>query len=628
MRSLRHPWLLACLICSSLTLLGLFYTTNIQAQQQPPTPPPFDPAAVPPPAQPPIANLGQAIYAQNCAPCHGEQGNSDGPTVSGLPAPPPRFSDPATIWTHSPAEYYHITKFGRIQKLMPPWGNRLNDTQIWQALYYAWSLHTNQKQVQSGAQLYAQSCASCHGTDGKGTGPAAKGKILDFTDSAQMIVRTQAELDTNWKTAHADLGKNWSEEQRRTVLDYIRTFSYLPPWESAYRPGNGVLHGQVRQGTPGGGVVATLPVTVTAYANFEPAKTITATTNISGQFTFTNLSTAEGIVYIAETTYANIRYNSTIYALTPTTPTQTVDLPVYETTTDDKGIHIGRANWLIDQEPGVLVVGQVINFSNQLDRTFIGKPVNGLSGPATVAMQVPDKATDIQFQDGVLGGRYQQVGNQVYDLTPLTPGEEVRQIVIQYRVPFNSDSAKVDQTWLYPIGQLNLLIPDLPNLQADVTALKANGTQTVQGTAYRYWSGSNLPASSIQVSLRGLIPSGGTDPRAAAGSSGVVAPLAAVPPLQKEVPLAVGAVILVTLTAVLVLPLRKQKGMDRTAALQQEKTTLIQHIAELDDQHASGALATATWSQERARLKSALLEVAQELESRSKGRGAGSEGQG
>src|SRR5215211_527127 len=86
-----------------LAALVYFSTATVRAQQ--PTPPPYDPAAVPTPEQTPAAAFGRGLFLQNCAPCHGELGNSDGPTTASLPAAPPLFSDPATIWAHSPGEY-------------------------------------------------------------------------------------------------------------------------------------------------------------------------------------------------------------------------------------------------------------------------------------------------------------------------------------------------------------------------------------------------------------------------------------------------------------------------------------------------------------------------------------------
>jgi uncharacterized protein YciI len=85
------------------------------------------------------------------------------------------------------------------------------------------------------------------------------------------------------------------------------------------------------------------------------------------------------------------------------------------------------------------------------------------------------------------------------------------------------------------------------------------------------------------------------------------------PPLENNVLLGVGAVLLFGLAIAAYLPLRKQGRLDRKAALQQEKAALVEHIARLDDQHATGELQTQTWAQERARLKATLLEVAQEI---------------
>jgi len=597
------------IIC--LATLVYFSTSGVRAQQ--PTPPPYDPAAIPTPEQKPVTVLGKERFLQNCAPCHGELGNSDGQTTGSLPAAPPLFSDPATIWARSPGEYFHVTKFGRLQNVMPPWGNQLGDLQIWQAVYYAWSLHTDQTKVESGGQLYTESCASCHGVAGAGDGPEAPAVMPNFSDNAAMIVRTQAELDAGWQAMHPAAGQDWSTDERRNVLDYIRTFSYSPPWEPAFKSGNGLLEGQVRQGTANGDVIRTLPVTLTAYVNFEPAKTFTTTTDTEGRFRFGQLSTDEEVVYQAETPYADVRYNSNIVVLTPLTPTMRLDLPVYETTDDDSGIGISRANWLLDQEPGALIVGQVFNFANNLDRTFVGKAVEGIEQPATLVLTVPEGATDIQFQDGVLGGRYQQVGTRIYDIVPVPPGSDVRQVVLQYRLPFEDDSATLEQQFAYRIGQLNLLIPELPNVQTEVTGLTQSETQAIQGVNYRVWVGDEL-SNPVQVVLSGLTPAGSADLIRLA-PDGSVLPLST-PPLENMLVLGVGAVLLLGLAVAAYVPLRKQGRLDRTTALQQEKTALVQHIARLDDQHTNGELQTPAWAQERARLKATLLEVAQMLENR------------
>ncbi|MBK8799837.1 MAG: cytochrome c [Anaerolineales bacterium] len=146
--------------------------------------PPYDRAQVAVPANLPFAAAGRASYLENCAPCHGEQGLGDGPTVADLPSPPTAFADQAAMWELSPAMLFHTTKFGRLQKLMPPWSNQLTDDEIWNTVAFAWSLHTEEAATAAGALLYAESCAACHGDAGAGDGPEAEGNLNDFTDLA------------------------------------------------------------------------------------------------------------------------------------------------------------------------------------------------------------------------------------------------------------------------------------------------------------------------------------------------------------------------------------------------------------------------------------------------------------
>ena len=146
----------ACIVA----FLVILTAGSVQARE---SSPPYDPEQVPIPERLPVAGLGAELYAQNCAPCHGVDGGGDGPAGAGAAMNPTVFSDPQAVWERSPAELFYVTKFGRIEELMPPWRNRLNDEQIWQAVYYAWDLHTDETEALAGADLYARSCAACHG---------------------------------------------------------------------------------------------------------------------------------------------------------------------------------------------------------------------------------------------------------------------------------------------------------------------------------------------------------------------------------------------------------------------------------------------------------------------------------
>ncbi|MGL4651291.1 MAG: c-type cytochrome, partial [Caldilineaceae bacterium] len=156
-----------------MTALLSFGVSPAQAQDGLTASPTFDPTQVTVPLAPPSARAGSAIFLENCAPCHGETGNGDGPTAPELTSPPAIFADPNFMWDKVPAELFHTTKFGRMQNMMPPWLNQLDDGQIWNAVWYAWSLHTSEEEAAMGQALYTQSCANCHGDQGEGDGPDA-----------------------------------------------------------------------------------------------------------------------------------------------------------------------------------------------------------------------------------------------------------------------------------------------------------------------------------------------------------------------------------------------------------------------------------------------------------------------
>src|SRR5262249_26244461 len=85
-----------------------------------------------------------------------------------------------------------------------------------------------------GAQVFATRCALCHGRDGHGDGPGAKGlkpPPRNFHDAAYMNSRTDAQL---LETIHKGKGAmpRWqgvlTEAEMTAVLAHIRTFAKKP----------------------------------------------------------------------------------------------------------------------------------------------------------------------------------------------------------------------------------------------------------------------------------------------------------------------------------------------------------------------------------------------------------------
>src|SRR5512135_244170 len=77
-----------------------------------PTPMPTLGALVPP--APPDVQQGAAIYAQNCAACHGDKGLGDGPQSMQLPVTVPGLGLDDVARQASPADWYKTVTQGNL----------------------------------------------------------------------------------------------------------------------------------------------------------------------------------------------------------------------------------------------------------------------------------------------------------------------------------------------------------------------------------------------------------------------------------------------------------------------------------------------------------------------------------
>ena len=124
-------------------------------------------------------DIGQRIYANNCAVCHG----SDGRGATGFP----NLADDAWLYGGQPQQVLASIRNGR-NGVMPALGGALGGEQgIAEVSAYVWQLNGREPNeamaalVAPGEQRYKTVCAACHGADGKGN--IAMG-APDLTDDA------------------------------------------------------------------------------------------------------------------------------------------------------------------------------------------------------------------------------------------------------------------------------------------------------------------------------------------------------------------------------------------------------------------------------------------------------------
>lgn len=571
-----------------------------QAQQEP----------VPTPVAPPSALAGAPLFAQNCAACHGPTGNGDGPTAPSLPTPPTRFASAPTMWTLSPSHLFSVTHNGRIEVLMPPWSNQMSDLQIWNSVAYAWSLHTSEQEITSGERLYAAECADCHGVGGAGGGPESTSPMADFSDQAWAMTRSQADLRSGWLAAHPEIGGELLPDQQRALLEYVRSFTIDLPWSDAYSAGEGAILATVEQGTADGSSVEGLPVTLDAWLGSERVATFTTTVEgaaaeSSGTFTFTELSTNPNLVYVASVAHEGVSYSSDLIALSPLTPSVMGTITVFDTTSDASVLRIDRLNWIVETQPLSLTVGMIYAFGNTSDRTFTGERSDPDVLAPTVAMQIPNGAINLAFENGIVGGRFVQEGDVVYDTLAVAPGAGTRQIILRYTLPYTGTTAEIAQSLLYTTSELNLFVGDVAGLEVDAPMLAAQGVRDIgTGANYQFFTAVDVAAQTVEVGLAGLPEGVAALPPPLATSAAEGASVRTAPLMPTWAAWLVGVLAAATLIGALVWA-RGQRARDDAGVAQEQagaRDALIAQIALLDDLHAAGSLAEDRWQNERQRL--------------------------
>lgn len=98
---------------------------------------PEEAAAVPNPIDPTDDSIqkGAELYAVNCALCHGETGEGDGPAAEGLEQPPSNLHD-EHVQENTDGVLFYIISHGKPETAMPPWEDALNVEERWQVVNF------------------------------------------------------------------------------------------------------------------------------------------------------------------------------------------------------------------------------------------------------------------------------------------------------------------------------------------------------------------------------------------------------------------------------------------------------------------------------------------------------------
>lgn len=531
---------------------------------QAPTAPQSTPTSAVPvyPMLPPDPARGEPLYAEKCAPCHGDTGLGNGPDAANLSNPVAPLGDPDLARLATPADWYLMVANGNLQKFMPPFSS-LTVPERWDVIAYAYTLSTTPDEVARGQELYTENCAACHGTSGKGDGPDAgslSASPVNFTDQEFMGIRSAADL---FQSITDGLGEMHSysdlaEDDRWAITSFLRTLTFAeaipeptpesglaetpmgeekpeitpnpeddlsetaPDGESEEQVGTVNIEIISVSGIP---IPSGLEVSLYSFEDMVEVYSKTLTISNDGVAVADDVPMQPNQVVFATTNHEGVVYGSDITAVEPEMSSITLTIPYYEPTRDLSVLKAERLHIFFEfvSEETIQVYVLYI-FSNTSDMVLAAENAD----EPVLVFTLPEGAANLQRDTGM---EFQDVDlPNGFGLLTVYPSSEQYQILYSFEMPYEKNKVNLD----LPIG-LNtsaviVMIPE-GGLEVESDQLIDAGMRDIEGVSYSMYNGSNLRAGDLlgmEVSGKPKISAvSGENSTGVESSSGLVIGLAA-----------------------------------------------------------------------------------------------------
>jgi len=580
---------------------------------------PLYPLVAPDPAK------GEAIYTEKCAPCHGANGLGNGPQAMDLPNPVIAIGTSEVARQATPAKWFKVVTQGNLQRFMPPFQS-LTDRQRWDVVAYSFSLSAPRQNVLQGSQIFQAECADCHGERGQGDGPKASDfSVPDFTDQEFMAGKSAVDI---YQSISAGAPPNMpafseqlSEAERWALADYLRSLSFAPAMAEAQEDGAPLASQQVSDGqeavaqatppvsdTLGLGVVngvvmsdsgAAIPEGVEVFLHgFDQMQVVlTATTDLQedGSYSFPDIEMPEGRAFLVTLQYDGVTYGSDVAVIEAGQNELSLPVQVYATTTDTSNLFVDRLHYFFEiVDDSTLRVVELFIISNPGSETIVASG----EGQPVIDFPLPEGATNLEVQDGVLGERYIITQDGLGDTLPVRPGMGEYQILYSYEMPYDGH-LDLTRPIKYLTNAVVILVPE-DGVDVKGSSIEDAGTRDVQGTQYHMYSAGIQPAGSelmLNISGRatgqGLKLVGGSSTNLIVGLAalGVVLVVAGAWLFRRNNPNA---------------ERMTDETKTRGSAELLDADTIMDAILALDDLYQEGELPESAYLQRRAELKESL----------------------
>jgi len=406
---------------------------------------------------------GQVLFVEQCAACHGERGQGDGPDAGELSTSPIDFTDQAFMGYITSADLYESISGG------------IGEMHAFEDLDQddRWAM-------------------------------AAFLRSLTFVDSDTLEAETVSGEVASEATPEATESSGDTPQPTGTSAEAL-----ADPADLAVEVGTVIV--QIVNGS-GGDLPVGAEVVLHGYDGMEETFTQTDVLPEEGLVVFVEIPMPEGRVFLATTEFDQVAYGSNIAQVTSESTETNLSLMVFNATTDTSGLAIERLHIFFDFiNPGSVQVIELMLLSNASGQTVIAPDEN-----AVIEFELPEGAINLELQDS-MQLRYLQTETG-FGIGSIRPSAEPYEITFAFEMPY--DKKKADLSLPIPLDTAAAIIiapEDGVKLKGD--QLQDGGSRDFQGVPYRTYNSDSLKAGEfLSFSLSGtpklpseMTSSAGTD---------------------------------------------------------------------------------------------------------------------
>lgn len=381
-----------------------------------------------------VLSQGELLYQADCATCHGDRGQGDGPDASGLAVKPTNFTNQEFMAQKTNQDFFTAISNG-IDPAMPPFEEQFPEEQRWALASYirSFSFVTRVGQVSQT--------------------PTTEPGLTSTESPEDLITPEIAE----------------TSEAMSTVASGSITGALVNASDEMLKN----------------------PIEITLHGFDQMNIILTQTTTVSadGVYAFDNVEMPEGRIFLTTVDYGGITYGSEVATVGP--EPQDFDLPIeiFETSTDLGKLSVDRLHFFFEfLGPEIVRVVELYIVSNPTQNTIVAPE----GEQAVLRFTVPEGAANLEIQDGSIGERYVQTEDGFADTAPIRPGMGNYQVLFSYEMPYSKKLELVRKMQL-ATNAVVILVPE-NGLEIKGDTLEDAGTRDVQGTLYRLFNGSTMQA--------------------------------------------------------------------------------------------------------------------------------------